>query len=135
MGGNWLNGAAVKSMSRIMLVVVLLLLPVIVTGASLEVPGVRCSVQNCCAMAHCGEHEELGAAHDCLLHGHHHHHHERIQLLFDAGGKAPVAVVAGVVCEPPPFAFCSAFAWGNMPAVEAWLHPPLYPGYMHPQRC
>lgn len=123
-------------MSRIMLVVVLLLLlPVFVTGASLEVPGARCSVQNCCAMAHCGEHEELGESHNCLLHGHHHHYHERIQLLFDAGMKPASSAAVAVLNAPQPFVFhLEGSIAGEIQTDEA-PRPCPYPGYRRPLRC
>ncbi len=119
-----------------MLAVVLLLLPVFMTGASLEVPGARCSVQNCCVMAHCHEHDSAGAGHACQMHDQHHHHvHERILLLLDAGAKAPSVAAVAVAQAPQAFVFLPASVCDEVLMEEAWRHPPPYPGYRQPQRC
>lgn len=119
-----------------MLAVVLLLLPVFMTGASLEVPGARCSVQNCCVMAHCHEHDSAGAGHACQMHDQHHHHvHERILLLLDAGAKAPSVAAVAVAQAPQAFVYLPASVCDEVLMEEAWRHPPPYPGYRHPQRC
>ena len=120
-----------------MLVVVLLLLPVLMTGASLEVPGAGCSVQNCCVLANCHGHaEEIDAAgQQADGHHHHTHRHERILLLNDAGQRADCRQVAIPAAGVPRLAgVCQS---RTTPVVLRPLvtGPPPYGGYEVPLRC
>ena len=131
--GVWLNTCRMGAVSRIMLVVVMLLLPVFLTGASLEIPGEGCS-RHCCQLEHCapyaGEPSESGA------HTHHHHRHGSISLLCDAGQRAdrveicspwPVfSVVAPVDSTLQPRRILSCGEPGRL--------PPRF-GYVSPLRC
>ena len=117
-----------------MLVVVLLLLPVIMTGASLELPGAGCHAGNCCVVAACHAHEveDAPAVHD---HHHHRHAHERIQLLRDAGLRDSSPSVAAFDALPasPSLRFTSLEQAHCSPYLLA--APPPYRGYLIPQRC
>lgn len=121
-----------------MLVIVLLLLPVFLTGASLEVPGVRCEAYHCCACLPCHAHA-ICAGHQegCLLHDHRHqqHHHGRILLLHDAGlrvgGNLAVLPAAPLV----PRSAGGAPRASVKAAALLWSGPPLYSGHLNPLRC
>lgn len=126
-----------KSLSRILLVVVFLLLPVIMTGASLEVPGVNCGSHNCCMMARCCDshgHLEQGNVAG-LEHHHHRHAHERILLLRDAGMRDTNVCVSSAVsqsCLPGVFAVLSLRL---LPMDSMATGAPPYCGYLSPLRC
>ncbi len=133
---SWLNVVAVKTLSRMMLVVVLLLLPVFLTGASLEVPGVGCNALNCCALTHCHAGDSHVRHENCAMeHCHHHHSHERILLLVDAGLReyghvAALLPVADFVPGTGVPACCKrAFVLAVYPEV------PPYAGHIAPLRC
>lgn len=120
-----------------MLVVVLLLLPVFLTGASLEVPGVGCDAQNCCLMSNCHGHAECAPVEGPQVHGHRHHHHshDRIYLLCDAGlrtGQMPLA--APLVAVPEWFVRVLPLVHVQ-PLQPCGNAPPLYPGHVVPLRC
>lgn len=125
-----------RTISRVIMVVVFLLLPVFMTGASLEVPGADCCAHNCCMVAQCAGH----AGADELPEGwsaHHHerHAHDRILLLRDAGlrdartvvPQLPVVQVAVGTIE---------VQGDERPLPEPIVTgPPLYGGFLLPQRC
>lgn len=132
-----LNVSAVRKLSRMMLVVVMLLLPVLMTGASLEVPGSGVHALNCCLPVCCNGHASHCAEPDeCMLeHRHHHHCHECIRLLMDAGLRyqySPV-VVSGIsrVDIPCPVRRGRCF----LPRQLQLNTAPPYPGYLAPLRC
>lgn len=118
-----------------MLVVVFLLLPVIMSGASLELPGAGCHAGNCCVVAACHAHEsaDVPAAHD---HHHHRHAHERILLLSDAGMRDAAPTVAVFFSRAEKPAMHGDFSvmhkhWG----ILLLAAPPPYLGYLVPKRC
>ena len=118
-----------------MLVVVLLLLPVIMTGASLELPGAGCHAGNCCVVAACHAHEaeDEPAAHD---HHHHRHAHERILLLSDAGMRdaAPTVAAFASLAEKAVM-HCKFLEMAERCSLPLLAAPPPYRGYLIPQRC
>ena len=132
---SWLNVAAVKTLSRMMLVVVLLLLPVFLTGASLEVPGVGCNALNCCALTHCHAGDSHVHENCAMEHRHHHHSHERILLLVDAGLRECGHVVA--LLPSPVFVPAASVPSCCGQAFELIVYPevPPYAGHVAPLRC
>ena len=118
-----------------MLVVVFLLLPVIMSGASLELPGAGCHAGNCCVVAACHAHEaeDEPAAHD---HHHHRHAHERIQLLSDAGMRDAAPNVAAFSSQTEkPGMHCKLCVMQMHWDLTLLAAPPPYPGYLVPKRC
>ena len=133
---SWLNVAAVKTLSRMMLVVVLLLLPVFLTGASLEVPGVGCNALNCCALTHCHAGDSHVRHENCAMeHCHHHHSHERILLLVDAGLRE----YGHVAAMPPVPVFLPGASvpscYGQTIELTVYPEVPPYAGHIAPLRC
>lgn len=125
-----------RAMSRIVMVAVFLLLPVFVTGASLEVPGVDCCPHHCCMSAQYAGH----AGADELPEGWSDHHHERhahdcILLLRDAGLRdARTVAPRSSVVQMPMVAVVEQ--GDESPLTEpAVMRPPLYGGFLLPQRC
>lgn len=120
-----------------MLVVVLLLLPVLMTGASLEVPGAGCSVQNCCVLANCHGHAEEIDAIGQHADGHHHHshRHERILLLNDAGQRTDCRQVAIPAAGVPRLADVCLSRTTPVVLRPLVTGPPPYGGYALPLRC
>ena len=118
-----------------MLVVVFLLLPVIMSGAALELPGAGCHAGNCCVVAACHAHgvEDAPAVHD---HHHHRHAHERILLLSDAGLRdtAPTLVDFAALSETPTM-YYNLLVKLERCSLALLAAPPPYPGYLVPQRC
>lgn len=95
-----------------MLVLVLLLMPVVVSGSLNEGAGAHCTEANCCLLAHChcdccgcaGFYHRHEADHEHNAdHRHHHHHHGVYDLLGDAGETLPhaAAPAVAVLCVPP----------------------------------
>lgn len=120
-----------------MLVVVLLLLPVLMTGASLEVPGARCNVQNCCLLAHCHGCGEAAAEDAQGVHGHHHHPHRHYKMLLlnDAGQRMNHELVS-VPVVPVPASHCSGLEAPRLVcALLQYTGPPPYGGHVAPLRC
>lgn len=121
-----------------MLVVVLLLLPVFLTGASLEVPGAGCGTHNCCVLASChGHHGCCDATDEAQLHGchHHHHTHERIYLLSDAGLRSDsMNAVVSAACAPCGLIRMWPRAFEKTVLAYHTGAPP-YRGHMAPLRC
>lgn len=100
-----------------MLVVVFLLLPVIMSGASLELPGAGCHAGNCCVVAAC-------------------HAHERIQLLSDAGMRDAAPNVAAFSSQTEkPVMHCKLCVMQMHWDLTLLAAPPPYPGYLVPKRC
>ena len=118
-----------------MLVVVFLLLPVIMSGASLELPGAGCHAGNCCVVAACHAHEaeDEPAAHD---HHHHRHAHERILLLSDAGMRDAAPTVAAFAAQTEkPVMYGKLLVEQVRCSLPLLAAPPPYLGYLVPQRC
>lgn len=134
----WLNDRVVRTLSRMLLVVViLLLLPVMMAGASYGLPGAGCAFPSCCALHHCCAHELQGGLEHgkCAEHEHRHHYQERMQLMREnarrADFNAPLAVV-----EPAEWT-ASPVNVRHVPyeRISPVGLPPLYSGYLRPQRC
>lgn len=127
----------VKFMSRILLVVVFLLLPVIMTGTSLEIPGANCDSHNCCMLARCSEsHRHMEQENPGGVEHHHHRHaHERILLLRDAGMRDAHVCVSTPVCRTSPpcvYTVLSRLIGAMEPCATG---APPYCGYLSPLRC
>ncbi|MEE1264855.1 MAG: hypothetical protein UHH87_01055 [Akkermansia sp.] len=129
----WLNTCRMGVVSRIMQVVVMLLLPVFLAGASLEVPGEGCA-HHCCQLEHCAPH--AGELPDAGLHDHHHHRHGSISLLCDVGQRADRMEI----CSPwPMFSVVAPVDSTLQPrrilsCREPGRLPPRF-GYVSPLRC
>ena len=121
------------AVSRIMLVVVMLLLPVFLTGASLEIPGEGCS-RHCCQQERCAPH--AGESSESGAHTHHHHRHDSISLLCDAGQR----VGRVEICSPWPVLSVVAPVDSTLlpRSILRYVEPgwlPLRFGYVSPLRC
>lgn len=120
-----------------MLAVVLMLLPVLMTGASLEVPGAGCNMQNCCLVAQCHGHVDCGLPEGESIgsHQHHQHSHDRILLLRDAGLRAPcLQLSAPVVQVPRTLVYDLYRACSHLQLMGECAVPP-YLGHVSPLRC
>ena len=121
----------------LLVVAMLLLLPVMMAGASYGLPGAGCVTRSCCALHHCCAYERQGGLEHgkCAEHEHRHHYHERLQLMRENARHAD--------CSAPALADDSEqWSSGVLPepgielaVVEPVGLPPLYGGYMCPQRC
>lgn len=125
-------------MSRMLLVVaMLLLLPVMIAGATYGLPGVRGVTPSCCALHHCCAHELQGCLEHgkCAEHEHRHHFHERMLLMRENARRADISAPM-VEAEPvewsarPVAVRCAPRSIETPPGLR-----PLYGGYMRPQRC
>ena len=121
----------------LLVVAMLLLLPVMMAGATYGLPGtggVSCSR---CALHHCCGHEwQANPEHDkCVEHGHRYHYHERMQLMRENARRADIS--APVVVEEPADrgtspALLRCEPRGIMPVQGL---PRMYGGYLRPHRC
>lgn len=121
----------------LLVVAMLLLLPVMMAGASYGLPGAGCSARSCCSLHHCCAHELQGLQPHgkCAEHDHRHHDRERMQLMRDdvrrADFNAPLAVEEPIEWRAGQFHACAARFVVNAPVGL----PPLYGGYLRPLRC
>lgn len=125
-----------RTISRVIMVVVFLLLPVFMTGASLEVPGADCCAHNCCLVAQCAGH----AGADELPEGwstHHHerHAHDRILLLRDASLRDPRTVAPLPLLAQVPVVPVQELEDALVVTELVAQGPPPYGGFLCPQRC
>ena len=134
----WLNVRVVRTLSRMLLVVaMLLLLPVMMAGATYGLPGAGGVSCSCCALHHCCGHEwQAGPEHDkCVEHGHRYHYHERMQLMRENARRADIS--APVVVEesasrgtPSVLVRCAPRGITSVQGL-----PRMYGGYLRPHRC
>lgn len=134
----WLNSGVVRTLSRMLLVVaMLLLLPVMMAGASYGLPGAGCVTYSCCTLHHCCAHERQGGLEHgkCAEHEHRHHYHERMQLMRENAHRSDISA---------PVAVVESEGWSIAPViirvVTRVVHEPLelpllYGGYLRPLRC
>lgn len=121
----------------LLVVAMLMLLSVMMTGASYGLPGTVCVADSSSALHHCCAHELQGWLDhgECAEHERRHHCRERM-LLMRADARrsdicAPVAVVeSGAWCIAP--VIIREF---SRVVHEPLDLPPLYGGYLHPRRC
>lgn len=134
----WLNFRVVRTLTRILLLVVLILLPAMLTGPLLEVSGGGCASHSCCSLAHCRPHahKESLTGDFCREHGHHHHCHVRLQLMREAEHRELDGKVLPAVTQKTIKIFIAG-AKALLPAVARVRghKPPEYTGYLRPRRC
>lgn len=138
-GRYWLNFCTVRSFFRTLLALValLLLLPVMMAGASYRMPAGACASHSCCAHHLSCPHASQGVEvqDGCARHEHGHHHHARLLLMREDARRVDYHAVAIVPddCTSPPM---PQFVLHNQAGQEVGVElPPLYGGYLSPQRC
>lgn len=119
-----------------MLVVVFLLLPVFLTGASLELPGAGCGTHHCCALVPCMGHAHVAEQGKKAAHDHHHPAHERIMLLCDAGQRSDRGALQATM--PAQSSMTIGVVHRLWQALQMPGEPRVlfsYTGFLSPLRC
>lgn len=133
------NNASVRHLfSQFVYVLVLLLLPVLVTGASFEVRGVDCPALHGCGVHHCAcsAHIHPGQEEEMPVCRHNQHRHESVSVVSDAGYRtlrgnaAPLAKV-----EAPVLIHSYVQNRGRMERTEPLFRRLGYIGCCVPLRC
>ncbi|MBQ8516910.1 MAG: hypothetical protein IJ498_04950 [Akkermansia sp.] len=111
---------------KVMQVLILLLLPVLAAGTSLEVckgRGVALFHENQQHMTCCGHHEGQVVPVDESCHCSHHHHHEQVYLLMDIGERPVRLYIADAAAIQPTAPLCLPLVDRREPAVAASAPP------------
>lgn len=133
------NNASVRHLlSHFVYILVLLLLPVLVTGASFEVRGVDCPALHDCGEHHCSCSAYIysGLEEGVPMCRHNQHRHESVSVVSDAGARtlrgnaAPLAKV-----EEPVLIHLYVLNRGRMECVELQPDRLGYLGCCAPLRC
>ena len=129
--------AVVRTLSRLLLVVILLL-PAMLTGTLLEVPGGGCVSHSCCRLVHCTPHAHGMHAGDTVCNEHHHPHHcyVRLQLLREDAPRLHGPLVASVFPAQPvnDSAVITAGQWLPLFMLSRYI-PPEHTIYLNSRRC
>lgn len=118
-------------------VALLLLLPVMMAGATYGLPGAGCVSHSCCALHHCCAHELQSCLEQgkCAEHDHRHHYHERLQLMREDARRADCAAPAVVEKGDEWSHGWSVESVSPTPIPEPGGALALYGGYLRPLRC